>query len=104
MRTFFHAMVCFGILLATASAQTGNQTQTPPVNSTTSATGIGSGAQTKAGTPTPASDGGGAGHVNPAIPGEDPVTNEPPAASVPSGAQSTSSGVAGSAASSATQN
>jgi len=96
-------MVCFGILLATASAQTGNQTQTPPVNSTTSATGIGSGAQTTAGTPVPAS-GAGAGQVNPTETGQTPVTNEPPAASVPSGAQSTSGGVAGSAASSATQN
>ena len=44
-----------GFLLAlAATAQTSSQTQTPPVSSTTPATQVGSGAQTKAGTPAPA--------------------------------------------------
>ncbi len=102
-RFSFHIVLCFGTLLATAGAQTTNQTQTPPVNSTTPSTGIGSGAQTKAGTPAPASSGTAAGQVNPTGTGQAPVTNEPPAASASSGAQG-SGGVAGHATSSAMQN
>jgi hypothetical protein len=78
-----------------ATAQTSSQTQTPPVNPTTPANQIGSGAQTKAGTPASSTTTPG-GQVNP------PDAAQPPA----QGANpnpSTTGGVAGAASSSATQ-
>jgi BON domain-containing protein len=83
-----------GIVMALAvSAQTSSQTQTPPVTSTTPATGIGSGAQTKGVTPTPSTTSP-AGQVNPA------GTAQPPAQTTAPGAPATG-GVAGAASSTA---
>jgi osmotically-inducible protein OsmY len=86
----------FGLALAlAAAAQNSSQTQTPPVNSTTPATQIGSGAQTKAGTPAQTQTTTAPGQVNPT------GTAEPPAQSA--APSSTTGGVAGAAGASATQ-
>ena len=78
-----------------ATAQTSSQTQTPPpVNPTTPANQIGSGAQTKAGTP--ASTTSPNGQVNP------PDATQPPAQGTSPNSSATG-GVAGAASSSATQ-
>jgi len=47
----------FGLVLSVAASAQTQQPQTPPVNSTTPATHVGDGAQTKAGTPAPPSTG-----------------------------------------------
>lgn len=51
-RLFLLISIVFSLVLA-ATAQSSDQTQTPPVTSTTPATQIGSGAQNKAGAPAP---------------------------------------------------
>jgi osmotically-inducible protein OsmY len=90
-------LLSFGVALAlTAAAQSSNQTQTPPVNPTTPATQIGSGAQTKTGTPaSDSSTQNPAGQVNPS------GTAVPPAQSTTP--NSTSGGIAGAAGASASQ-
>lgn len=86
----------FGLALAlSAAAQSSSQTQTPPVNPTTPATQIGSGAQTKAGTPAQTQTTPAPGQVNPT------GTAEPPAQST--APSSTTGGVAGAAGASASQ-
>lgn len=69
-----------------------SQTQTPPVSSTTPATQVGSGAETKAGTPAPSSTTPN-GHVDPTGTGAPPSQGTAPA----------TGGVSGAASSSATQ-
>lgn len=90
-------LVSFGLGMALmAAGQTSSQTQTPPVNPTTPATQVGSGAQTKAGTPAPNSTTQSpAGQVDPT------GTAAPPAQST--APNSTTGGVAGAAGGSATQ-
>jgi len=81
----------FGLALALTAAAQSSQTQTPPVNPTTPATQIGSGAQTKAGTPAQTQTTPVPGQVNPTGTAEAPAQN--PA----------SGGVAGAAGASAAQ-
>jgi hypothetical protein len=66
----------FGLALAlTSAAQSTSQSQTPPVNPTTPATQIGSGAQTKAGTPAQTQTAPAPGQVNPTGTAEAPAQN-----------------------------
>lgn len=86
----------FGLALALpAAAQNSSQTQTPPVNPATPATQIGSGAQSKSGTPAQTSTTPAPGQASPT------GTAEPPAQST--APSSTSGGVAGAAGASAGQ-
>jgi len=94
-------LLSFGLSLSmalTAAGQTSSQnppqsqTQTPPVSSTTPATQVGSGAETKAGTPAPSSTTP-SGHVDPTGTGAPPSQDTAPA----------TGGVSGAASSSATQ-
>jgi hypothetical protein len=90
-------LLSFGLAAALAAAgQTGNQsqTQTPPVSPSTPATQIGSGAQSKAGTPAPSSTTPPAGQVSPT------GTAVPPSAQ---GTAPATGGVAGAASSSTVQ-
>lgn len=85
----------FSLALA-AIAQSSSQTQTPPVNPTTPATQIGSGAQNKAGTPAPSSTTSPTGQVNPTGTAQPPDQTTTPAAPA-------TGGVAGAASSSTAQ-
>jgi len=90
-------LLSFGLAMALAAAgQTSTQTQSPPVNPTTPANQVGSGAQTKAGTPasTPTTPNG---QVNPTETGEPPAQSTAPVSPA-------TGGVAGAAGASATQN
>jgi osmotically-inducible protein OsmY len=94
-------LLSFGLSFAMALAAAGqtssqnppqSQTQTPPISSTTPATQVGSGAETKAGTPAPTSTTPN-GHVSPTGTGAPPSQDTVPA----------TGGVSGAASSSATQ-
>jgi osmotically-inducible protein OsmY len=89
-------LLSFGLILSWAAAgQTSSQTQTPPVTPATPPTQIGSGDQSKAGTPSPTSTTP-QGQVSPT------GTAQPPAPST--APNSTTGGVAGATGASATQN
>lgn len=93
-------LLSLGLALGlTSAAQTSGQTQPPPVNPTTPANQVGSGAQNKAGTPLPSSPTSPGGQVTPSGTQAGSGTQAP---SPPAGSTSTG-GVAGSASSSATQ-
>ena len=85
----------FVIVMALAASAQTSQTQTPPVTSTNPANGVGSGAQTKAGTPAPSTTNP-SGQVNPTGTAQPPEPTTNPSVS-PSG------GVAGASSSSTAQ-
>jgi hypothetical protein len=89
-------LLSFGLAMTlAASGQTSSQTQSPPINPTTPANQVGSGAQTKAGTPAPTSTTPN-GQVNPTGTAAPPQNTAPPSPAT--------GGVAGAAGASATQN
>jgi len=95
MTRFFPSIAVALAMVLAATAQTSSQTQTPPVNSTTSPNQVGSGAQTKAGTPSQSSETPATGQVNPTGTAQTPA--------IPSPNAPATGGVAGAASSSATQ-